>query len=292
MQAVGSLGDVIVDDLPTMSLQAAKRLAKQHFTQWIDMRARANPRNLWHMYENGSAGEPGSRLWNIVFHNRGHSGGVAAAASIKYRENKVPVPRPDKSRLGSVDGGGRSRNSKGQFATGGDARSAQHVFKYQARVLEEYLTTTASASRSSVMVWWSRHDQEWVYRTGPVVLRYEATHGQFTAAFNEYWAGVGVPAVEIPIKSTVERVLPKAAGEAIARSARYMASARPLTSLGYGMRGGRVIAFQITSKGKRGILDIERLMRGDFKQSRASEQTRRRLLEELDALGASQRFVE
>lgn len=274
MQSIGSIGDVLVDDLPDIALQTAKRLAKHHFTEWIDMRAKANRRNLWHMYEWGRTGEADARLWDIVFHNAGEGRGVASSVSIRYKENTVPVPRPD-NRMG-----------------GGDGRNAEHVFRFQARVLEEYLTTSISPTQSTVLVWWSREDQDWVFRYGPVVTRYVATHGQFTAAFNEYWGGVGVPAVEMPIKSTVERVLQSATADVVAKSARHMAGTKALPGIGFGQSRGMTIAFQVTTKGKRGLLNVDNLLRGQYGKTMASEETRRKLIEELDALGASQEFVE
>lgn len=145
------------------------------------------PERFHHVYEWNQIGQPKAQLWkNLIV---GHGG--SKIATFKWLASKTTVPIPE------------------QLKETGDGPKRIHVFVWKAPIMEFSIPVTIRPQRGNILIIpfgdTFRFTQQWQHVANPGG---EATHGAFTTAYEEWWAGgAGEKAFQTSIKSTLENDL-------------------------------------------------------------------------------------
>lgn len=147
------------------------------------------PQRFHHVYEWGMIGQPKAQLWKNII--RGHGG--SKVATFQWMASKTPVPIPEVLQSGS------------------DGPKKIHVFVWKAPIMEFSIPVTIRPQRGNVLIIpfgdTYRFTQQWQHVQNPGG---EATHGAFTSAYEEWWAGgAGEKAFQTSVKTTLENDLGK-----------------------------------------------------------------------------------
>lgn len=168
--------------------------AAREFNRIMAAEAGSNPKMFHHVYEWGKTGVQAAALWSHDLRGHGRSG--VRTATFHFINSKTPVPQP-KTMPGSS---GKTTNS-----------SKKYIFAAKATIMEYGIPVTIKSRTPGGLIFIPGADKEDWHGQGYIFARQAevknpggAVSGKFTAAWSNYWNGMGHTAFERLVAPKVE----------------------------------------------------------------------------------------